>query len=412
MAEIIRVHALCSPSSADRWLNCPGSIAMEDGEADSTSDAASDGTQDHDAGAHWLIHGEPPPDMTDDPERVAIIKGWVDHINGKVEAYQLAGARTQLFVEVRVPLQEITGEKHAGGTADAIIIAEDPDGAELDVDDLKTGYRAVPAETPQLAIYALGALEKYGLIYDFTKVRCTIFQPRAYAEPQSCEYTTAELATFGEKVRNAGELALQILEDGKATALQYLNPTEKGCLWCKAKAKCPALSGQVHETVFGEFSDIEDPKAQPVAEDNFTGSQADFDNLLPLFMQRVPMIEAWISYVRAKVEQRLVSGVPVPGFKLVIGRAGARKWRDEDVVRKALLANNVPKSEWLTAPELLTPAKLEKGLKKTYPTAWDAASQFITQEVGKPSVAPESDPRPPFAAASFDGQSYDAADLV
>ena len=58
----------------------------------------------------------------------------------------------------------------------AVIIADDT----LEVVDLKYG-KGVPVSAkgnPQMRLYALGAYQTYGALYDFTKVRMTIVQPR------------------------------------------------------------------------------------------------------------------------------------------------------------------------------------------------------------------------------------------
>jgi hypothetical protein len=44
---------------------------------------------------------------------------------------------------------------------------------------------------------------------------------------------------------------------------------------------------------------------------------------------------------------------------------------------------------------LKSPAQMEKQLKDS-PKRWARIEKFITQKEGKPSVAKESDPRPPY----------------
>ena len=61
------------------------------------------------------------------------------------------------------------------GTGDLVIVSD----GILDVVDLKFGMMRVSAnENPQLKLYALGALDMFGLLYDIESVRMTICQPK------------------------------------------------------------------------------------------------------------------------------------------------------------------------------------------------------------------------------------------
>lgn len=53
-------HAKLSPSSASRWLNCPGSVALCENLPDSSSSAALEGTVAHALAAHCLTSGADP----------------------------------------------------------------------------------------------------------------------------------------------------------------------------------------------------------------------------------------------------------------------------------------------------------------------------------------------------------------
>ncbi len=47
-------HALLSPSSAERWMQCPGSVALSYGAPDSSSEYADEGTAAHELAAMCL----------------------------------------------------------------------------------------------------------------------------------------------------------------------------------------------------------------------------------------------------------------------------------------------------------------------------------------------------------------------
>lgn len=416
-----RAHALCAPSSADRWFHCTGSVALEETEPETTSAASEDGTLSHDIAARWLTSGQCPAELLPDVERHAALRLYVDFVHEAIREAEAGGATVEMLVEQKLPLQDVTGERGAVCTVDTCLILRFPDYAALHVIDLKYGRGVeVDDDTLQLPIYAMAADAKYGLMDDFTQFMTTVCQPRLRSTFHTEVYTREGLDKLREQVFERAQEALQILDDGPATAMSHLKVTEKGCRFCKAQAKCPEKAAQVHKTVYAELSDIAPDKIEeaiqqpltPIDEVTYTGPREDFAKLLPIFMSRVPEIEAWCKYVRSKVEQLLVAGQKVEGFKLVQGRAGARQWVSQEAVLPVLMANHVPRELVMTPPELRTPADIEKKIGKTFPNAWESLQGLIVQQPGKPSVAPATDKRPEFAGAVFDGESYSAEDLV
>ncbi|MBA2411871.1 MAG: DUF2800 domain-containing protein, partial [Burkholderiaceae bacterium] len=103
---------------------------------------------------------------------------------------------------------------------------------------------------------------------------------------------------------------------------------------------------------------------------------------------------------RAETFRRLAAGAAVPGYKMVEGRKGNRKWDNTDVVETQLV-EAVGGSAYKT--ELISVADAEKKLKKSHPTVWLAVAKSITQSAGKPTVAKAEDKRPTYnGAASID----------
>ena len=113
-------------------------------------------------------------------------------------------------------------------------------------------------------------------------------------------------------------------------------------------------------------------------------------------MSKVDLIEDWCKAVRAETERRLLAGSDVPGFKLVEGRRGARKWSDEKVAEETLKAMR-DKQEQMYDFSLISKTTAEKLAKAEVigPRQWPRLKGLITQSEGKPSVAPASDKRPP-----------------
>ena len=89
-----------------------------------------------------------------------------------------------------------------------------------------------------------------------------------------------------------------------------------------------------------------------------------------------------------------------PG-KLVSGKKGARKFENETEAEKLLKSARLKVDE-MYSKKLMTPAQLEKALKKRV-KLWNKILPLITQADGKPTLVPEIDKRPALTTeASFD----------
>lgn len=364
-------HAQLSPSSAVRWMSCPGSVRMCEGIPDTSSDASLEGTMMHTVSAHCLTRGtdaagyvgvtDPETGLILQAEQAQAIQTYVDTVRDIVVT--TGGA---LLVEQRLSIWHMTGEEDAHGTADAVIMTMD----ELIVIDAKFGRGvAVDAEeNPQLMMYAAAAYVEHELAYDFKRVRMMIVQPRLNASP---EWTipVAELNEFMEEVQVSAELTRQ--PDAPLVV------SAKGCQWCRAKATCPAITNQIMD----DFDDV-------VPE---TADERD----LARIMANADMIEKWVKAVRAEVERRLLAGEPVHGYKLVQGKKGNRQWADPDAAEETLKSMRI-KHDQMYDYKLASPTSIEKLAKAgdVGPRQWTKIQDLITQSEGQPSVAPESDKRP------------------
>lgn len=278
-------HYPHGPSSAHRWLNCPGSINAEAPYPDETTDPADEGTA-----AHWLLEqcllagvdaetyiysGEDngiiwagDNAMVPAGEETGCIKNWP--ITGEmVESVQLAITEvhahakkkgTKLWVEDRVRLDDTLGlPAPVGGTCDIRLYL--PRSKVLIVLDFKYGKgHVVELEekdgtiNEQAGLYALGAL------YDFEKnhpdkevkwVELGIIQPRAYHKKgpvRRKKYTPMQLTKLEFKLIEVVPITLQ--EDAPRI------PGEKQCHFCKAKRDCVEYAEFRGEEVRSEF-DVE-----------------------------------------------------------------------------------------------------------------------------------------------------------
>lgn len=374
-------HAGLSPSGAKKWIACPGSFALE-------------------AEAEQFTERFYSMEFTE--AMAEYVQVYVDAVRARVEEYKLAGAvEVTLRVEQKLPIDHITDEPGATGTGDAVIIAVWADGTALiDVGDLKTGMGViVEAEgNEQLQIYTLGALRELDLLYEITRARISIYQPRVKEAPSDWETSVEDVRAFGEKARDRAKMAhiaKEFLPNWiNGPGYEYLTPGDQ-CKdsFCKARATCPKLAQVVANAVGADFDDLEEDKDK-IGYSTESRHETSDDHLAHC-MGLVDLIEDWCRAVRAEVERRLLAGTPVPGYKLVQGKRGARAWSDKDGV-EALFKSMRLKQEEMYSFSLISPTAAEKLLKDS-PKRWNRVTPLITQSEGKPSVAPESDKRPALA---------------
>lgn len=409
---IKRAHALLSPSSAAKWINCPGSIAQEKGlPEDEGNEYSDEGTCAHAVAAMALTESKPAtayigrridvaPHRTYEfrEDMAEPVQVYVDLVRSLVET-----TGGTLFVEEEVPIGHITGEEGATGTADTIIVTGD--GEEIIGIDLKFGRGVIvdAEENPQLMLYALGTLEFLALVADTTKVkrfRMMVSQPRVSTAPAEWDCTIEHLREFADRASIAGSQALDLYYGPERSGVAQgapvaLNPGEKTCMWCRAKPTCGALAAYVSHTVGADFEVLITKDADPIAQeqvDSEIAPQGQPPASLAQKMAACDLIEDWIKAVRAEVERQLLAGVEVPGWKLVQGKQGNRAWTDKEAA-EALLKSFRLKQEEMYDFSLISPTTAEKRLKDS-PKRWTKAQALIGRAEGKPHVAPLHDKRP------------------
>lgn len=419
-------HAKYSPSGADRWMTCPGSLAAEAAHENTTSDFADEGTAAHELCAHCLEHGLDPWDF--EGEKIKVYDGnavwlempsptehknlseWevgqdmIEHVRDYLELVmsymELKGAI--LYVEKRVEFSHYVGIANQFGTADAIVVTPD----EIICIDFKYGRGVLvkATENRQLRLYALGCLHTYGLMYNFKTVRMVVHQPRIQ-NLSEWDCTIEELLAFGEEARIAAQKAqdiIKIAEGGQwgtpaVIPPAMLNPTEKGCKFCKHKGECPALTAKVFNTVVDQFDDItSEPELRDAVESAIEGLPDLEHTILSNNMEMVDLIEDWIKGVRQAVYTRLMGGDKVKDYKLVRGKMGNRAWTDKDAA-EAMLKSMKTRQTDMYKMKIITPTDAERLFVKSKDTKsvkrWNRLQSVITRKEGALSVAHASDPR-------------------
>lgn len=289
------LHYSKGPSSAHRWMNCPGSLVLERGEVNYTSEAAEQGTLMHELAERMFNDPPTPSEMArypDDHARMAT--GFVDYC--KMELRKPGERTLEWGTETKIK-SAIPGH---GGTIDYFEVAKDEAGTLIcDVVDLKTGSWKVQVEkNKQCLCYAGLILELYPDIDEF---RIHIYQPRTGEnEPWTVE-------------------AWKVREHQLLVAAVPLDSTEvhagDWCRFCRAKAKCPAVQRRALELAQEEFE------------------ETDVDRMLEL-LELAPTIKRALEEIPLKLQETIEQGGSVPGYKLVT-KLGNRRWicGDKELLR-------------------------------------------------------------------------------
>lgn len=246
-----RAHSKYSASGAERWVSCPGSVALSEGIPDRPSVWSREGTHAHEvleAVMRILLAGGEisrsvelypvlrHPDTT--RTMVSLAKDAARFILG-------LHARTpgsDVLVETRIYLSFIHPEMF--GTFDGAVIDH---WGTLHVFDYKygAGHFVSPTRNLQMIFYGLGLAHLHH--WNFRNVRLWIIQPRVsgYDGPLWWELTTKELRGYvgylGDAVRRCEEMPDTFVEGS-------------WCHWCRARPICPLKTGKKFDrarSVFG-----------------------------------------------------------------------------------------------------------------------------------------------------------------
>ena len=394
----MKKHAKLSPSSSDRWLNCPGSISACEGVKDESSVYADEGTFAHEVAetvlrkfaenggrvtAATLLKLS--KGIVSSCKRFTVDEAMIDHLDDYVHYCAERIKAGQYWIESKV--QAVPGRVF--GTADFIALDKDT----LEVIDFKygAGVPVSPVDNSQAKIYALGALDKImqsqRRVYDkITKVRISIFQPRCAAGGGTDELTKDELLAWHTEVLMPGVRATE--GDVEDPLSEPPRCAGEWCRFCPVKGNCYALKDAALTAAKDVFSDT---KAIVVA-----AKQPDPRDLtleqIGRALAAIPLLEAWMKAIHEHAYETANAGTPIPGFKLV-RKTGNRVWKNEAAARMMLEEMLPTGVSPFTEPKLISPAQAEKKLDVIGKARVDTLTE--KPDAGT-ALVPESDKRPVF----------------
>ena len=365
-------HAVLSASGSKRWLSCPPSARLERKFPDKAGEAAQEGTLAHALAEarirHWL--GEISEngltlridslrhDALYSPEMGEYVSEYVDLCIEKINE-----AQGVALVEERLDFSRWV--KNGFGTGDMVIIGD----GVLEIVDLKYG-KGVPVSAEgntQMQLYALGAIEQYGYIYDFGHVRMSIFQPRNGGLSTQL-MSVAELLAWGESIKPIAELAYEGKGEFKAG---------EHCRFCRAAAQCKALAEYNLEIAKLEFRDP----------DLLTDGEVSF------VLERVDGLVRYAEKIKTFALAEALKGHKWPGFKVVAGRSNRRITDAAEAVK--LLRGAGYADDVIYKPlEIQAITDLEKTITKK--KFGELLGSVVEKPPGKPTLVPEDDKRPEY----------------
>lgn len=372
-----RDHALLSASGAELWLNCPASAIANEQYPNEGTEYTQEGTIAHevaqvyaeavlnvaghselDAGLEALRRKWGEAAITG--EMLECAEGYAAYIQERVTETAVVLLEQRLDFSPWVP--------EGFGTGDCVII----DNGVLTVIDFKYGQGvAVESEgNPQMRLYALGAINEYGMVYDFDAVVTSIYQPRINNVSEA-RMSAADLLDWGETVV-------------KPTAVEAFSPNARynagpHCRkFCKHAGRCQALTAYC--------SDFVETHGLRVAVPHLTD-----DQYLEI-VQMEPLLKMWLDRTTRAATDAILGGDRIPGLKVVEGRS-LRKWSDEGKVVE-LLDPHYDADELYEPPTLKTVAAMEKALGKK--KVAELVGDLIVKAPGNPTLVLASDKRPDY----------------
>lgn len=396
-------HARFAPSSAQRVIDCPASLTLNETEPDSAGIDAAHGTAAHFLGetclskralaekyagcsigvlrngTTWFIHANAPAPANDDEgwafevddEMVIGVQEYVDWCN------DVPGTK---YVEIRVDISHWCPEPEQFGTSDHISIH----GRVMYVTDLKygKGVKVFAKDNPQAILYALGALREFDPFEEIEEIHIRICQPRL-DHKDVWVVSREELLRWGDYIRERFALAL--------TEYPPFGPTEKACKFCKVSARCRALAEHLSAHRALAFDNLDETEfAEPDV-------RLLTDEELVEAWRLTPLLKARYTAIAKEMLRLMLEGHELPTVRLAHGKTNRRLINKAEAISFLRLDCDLDEAQLYEEPKLLSVAKIEKLLPKAQKKEF---AQYAEMPKGGPCIVESDSKRPIYEATS------------
>lgn len=369
-----REHALLSPSSSSRWLNCTPSARLAENAENKSSVYAEEGTLFHEICEYCLAQwnagvwepdpfGEELPELKDDhlmhplfkQEMSRHARNYCDFVMNENYNLEKSDGACKLLLEEKVDISEYAPE--CFGSVDCQLVGRDT----LIVIDLKygEGVKVYAERNTQLMLYALGAIKGKPSI---KTIRLVIAQVRLN-HFDVWEISANDLLQWADKVLKPTAK--------KAFAGKGEQKMGDWCGFCPVKAQCR----KQYEAVVNDFDRYEYPEL--LTEDEICD-----------LIEKIDKYKGWLESVNKFVYDEALRGHKWKGYKLVAGRS-SRVITDEEAIRQDLLTKKYLEDEIFNI-KLKGIGDLEKLVgKKQFSALY---GQYVKSKPGNPKLVPDSAP--------------------
>lgn len=369
-----REHALLSPSSSSRWLNCTPSARLAETAENKPSVYAEEGTLFHEICEYCLAQwnagvwepdpfGEELPELKDDhlmhplfkQEMFKHARNYCDFVMNENYNLEKSDGACKLLLEEKVDISEYAPE--CFGSVDCQLVGRDT----LIVIDLKygEGVKVYAERNTQMMLYALGAIKGEPSI---KTIRLVIAQVRLN-HFDVWEISANDLLQWADKVLKPTAK--------KAFAGKGEQKMGDWCGFCPVKAQCR----KQYEAVVNDFDRYEYPEL--LTEDEICD-----------LIEKIDKYKGWLESVNKFVYDEALRGHKWKGYKLVAGRS-SRVITDEEAIRQDLLTKKYLEDEIFNI-KLKGIGELEKLVgKKQFSALY---GQYVKSKPGNPKLVPDSAP--------------------
>jgi len=369
-----REHALLSPSSSSRWLNCTPSARLSENAENKSSVYAEEGTLFHEICEYCLAQwnagvwepdpfGEELPELKDDhmthplfkQEMFRHARNYCNFVMNENYNLEKSDGVCKLLLEEKVDISEYAPE--CFGSVDCQLVGRDT----LIVIDLKygEGVKVYAERNTQMMLYALGAIKGEPSI---KTIRLVIAQVRLN-HFDVWEISANDLLQWADKVLKPTAK--------KAFAGKGEQKMGDWCGFCPVKAQCR----KQYEAVVNDFDRYEYPEL--LTEDEICD-----------LIEKIDKYKGWLESVNKFVYDEALRGHKWKGYKLVAGRS-SRVITDEEAIRQDLLTKKYLEDEIFNI-KLKGIGDLEKLVgKKQFSALY---GQYVKSKPGNPKLVPDSAP--------------------